>query len=541
MNMPRAALVTGRDSLSATLAWLRHRPALTTGLIWAFVLLVRLYHGGAVGLADNFDGHRLMCQLGVAPHPMAPGQTLWEYVTPRYDAYTWYGESCSAGGTGQPYLSTAVIPLWIAKALTATVGNHLLGLPGALDLRMLGLVYVALASIAIGWCARELPGRTWLRVLVASGIGLVVADSAFAPEFISPYADPAGIVGILFLLPALLRLLRVERLRWREPAAVVLAALWTIGAEAQLSTVLIAVVPCLLARPTALPRFLRRIARPRIVAGLFGRVPAAVLCAGLALFTLGYQQTQSRWLYENNLYDSVFGELLGHSNHVTADLRALHLPPGLAASAHSSDAGDIAARGSAADTALYPAFVAHASYSDELSFYAEHPWHLLGAADRGLDGVTAARPDYLGNYPADAGHPAYAQECRVCVVEAAFTLAEPLRWFVFPALWLGALVAGLVLAFRGRHRPEGRSAGGVLAALAAATIAQFWFVMLGEGDGDLAKNMVFTDLGTCLLGPLLIAALVGLDLSTEAAAPAAAHLPPQPDPAEEPITAEVTR
>jgi hypothetical protein len=524
MNVTRRACATA----AAVLASLRRRPALTTGLIWACVLLFRLYYGGAVGLADNFDGHRLMCQLGVAPHPMAAGQSLWAYTTPRYDAYTWYGESCGAGGTGQPYLSTAVIPLWIAKALTATVGNHVLALPGALDLRMLGLVYAALAATAIGWCAHELPGRTWLKVLVASGIGLVVVDSAFAPDFISPYADPAGIIGILFLLPALLRLLRVERLTWREPAAVVLIAAWTIGAEAQLSTVLVAALPCLLARPAALPRFLRRIARPRIVAGFFGRIPGAVLCAGLALFALGYQQTQSRWLYENNLYNSVFGDLLDHSSHVTADLRALHLAPGLAASVGSDD---IAARNSPADTALYPDFLAHASYSGELSFYADHPWRLFGVADRGLDGVSAARPDYLGNFPADAGHPAYAQECRVCVVEAAFTLAEPLRWFVFPALWLGALIAGLVLAVRGRARPEGRSAGGVLAALAAATIAQFWFVMLTEGDSDLAKNMVFTNLGTCLLGPLLIAALVGLDLSTEPAVPVAACLPSQPDPA----------
>jgi len=491
-----------RHVLAFVLVRARRHPALTTGLAWSFVLLIRMYYGGAIGLADNFDGHRLMCQLGVAPHPYPADQQLWAFVTPRYDAYTWYGESCSAGGTGQPYLSTAVIPLWIAKALTATVGNHLFGLPGALDLRVLGLVYVALAAIAIGWCAHELPGRAWLRVLTASGIGLVVADSAFAPEFISPYATPAGIIGILFLLPAMLRFLRVERLTWREPAAVTVIALWTIAAEAQLSTILVAVIPCLLARPAALPRFTRRL-------------PAAILCAGLALFAVGYQQTQSRWLYQDNLYNSVLGEVLGHSDSVAGDLRALHLAPGLATSAGS----DIVARNSAAvdtNTALYPDFLAHASYSDELSFYAAHPWRLLGVADRGLDGVSAARPDYLGNYPAtSAGHPAYAQECRVCVVEAAFTLAEPLRWIVFPALWFGALVAGLVLAIRGRKRPAGRSAGGVLAAVAAATIAQFWFVMLTEGGNDLARNMVFTDLGTCLLGPLLIAALVGLDLSTE--------------------------
>jgi hypothetical protein len=117
------------------------------------------------------------------------------------------------------------------------------------------------------------------------------------------------------------------------------------------------------------------------------------------------------------------------------------------------------------------------------------------------------------------------------------------RWIVYPLLWIGSVLAGLLLAVRGRRSPAARSAGGALAAIGVSTLAQFWIVMLSDGDSDLQKHMVFTDFGTCLLGPLLIAALVGLDLSTEATAPTAssASLPPQPDPAEAPISAEATR
>ena len=526
-----------RRVLDRAWAAISAHPALATGLLWAAVLVVRLYAGGFVGLADNFDGHRLTCQVGVAPYPIPADQPLWAYVTPRYDSYTWYGEACSAGGSGQPYLTTAVLPLWIAKALTATVGNHLFGLPGALDLRMLGLVYIALAAIAIGWCAHELPGRTWLRVLIVSGIGLAISDSAFAPDFISPLSDPAGVVGILFLVPALLRLLRVERVTWREVAAVVAVTAWTIGAKTQLSTVLLAVVPCLLARPTSLPRRLSVLTRHRIPAALFGRLPAALVCAGLALATVGFQQTQSRWLNEIVTYDATFLNLLGHSHHVQADLRALHLPPGLAAAAGSHIVGPDSVSG----TALYPEFLEHITLADTTKFYATHPWRLVGLAGRGLEGVSAARPSYLGNYPVSAGHEPYAQDCRVCVVEVAFTLAEPVRWIVYPLLWIGSILGGLYLAIRGRRSPAARSAGGTLAAIGAATLAQFWIVMLTDGDSDLQKHMVFTDFGTCLLGPLLIAAVVGLDLSTEVAVPTAASLPPQPqpDPADEPIAAEM--
>ena len=500
----------------------REHPAWATGVLWAVVLLVRLYAGGVVGLADNFDGHRLMCQLGVAPHPIPADQPLWAYITPRYDAYTWYGESCSAGGTGQPYLTTAVFPLWIAKLLTATIGHHVYGLPGALDLRMLGVVYIALAALAVGWTVHELPGRMWIRVLTASGIGLVVADSAFAPDFISPLSDPAGIVGLLLLVPALLRLLRVDRVSWREPAVVVLITVWTIGAKTQLSTILLAVVPCLLVRPTSLPRLAKR----RVLAAVFGRVPAAALCAGLAVFTVGFQQTQSRWLNEIVLYDATFMNLLGHSHHVQGDLRALHLNPDLGSAAGSS----IVAPNSAAGTASYPDFLEHVTLADTMEFYAKHPWRLAGVAGRGFEGMSAARPSYLGNYQAGAGHEAYAKECRVCVAEVAFTLAEPVRWIVYPLLWGGSILVGLVLAVRHRRSPAARSVGGTLAAVGVATVAQFWIVMLSDGDSDLQKHMVFSNFGTCLLGPLLIAALVGLDQAT--AKDGGAFVPQQSDPVE---------
>ena len=53
----------------------RH-PAPGTGIVWGLITLARLFVGGAVGMADNYDGHRLMCQLGVAPHPFPASQQL---------------------------------------------------------------------------------------------------------------------------------------------------------------------------------------------------------------------------------------------------------------------------------------------------------------------------------------------------------------------------------------------------------------------------------------------------------------------------------
>src|SRR5262249_12978174 len=82
------------------------------------------------------------------------------------------------------------LPLWIAKQLTG-----LFGAPGSLDLRVLGILFAVAVGAAVGWTARELPGPRWTRVLIASAIGLVADDSTIAPYFISPFSEPAALLG----------------------------------------------------------------------------------------------------------------------------------------------------------------------------------------------------------------------------------------------------------------------------------------------------------------------------------------------------------
>jgi hypothetical protein len=509
----RAGALSGRlpwgrspDASREAGQWIRRHPAWSTALGWGLILLARMFIGGAVGMADNFDGHRLLCQLGVAPHPIPAGQALWAYVTPRYDAYTWYGEACSAGGTGQPYLSTEYFPLWIAKQLT-----WLFGVPGALDLRMLGLVFVVGVAAAIGWTVRELPGPTWIRVLIASGIGLAAADSAIAPYYVSPFSEPAALLGMLLLIPAMLRLLSRDRVRARDLALVAAITLWTVGAKTQMASLLLAVVPILLLRPCLRVDPYAAITKAgRVLLALAVRTPALLACTVMIAATAEFELHQSRWMNEIVLYDDVFRDVLGHSSDVPADLHALHLPAGFAPAAGSS----IVDPNSAASMPIYPYFVQHETFGDVLSFYATHPLRLFGMADRGLTGVADTRPSYLGNYLASSGAEPYAQECRLCVATAAFTLAEPFRWVVIPGLWIAAMFFGIRLARRRRAPARARGVGVVLAGLAVATVAQFWTVMLTEGDSDIDKHLVFVVFGTMLLGPLAAAAVAAVDQRT---------------------------
>jgi hypothetical protein len=221
-----------------------------------------------------------------------------------------------------------------------------------------------------------------------------------------------------------------------------------------------------------------------------------------------YQQHQPRFLREMALYDEVFQGVLGHSSDVRGDLTALHLPRSFAPAAGTT----VVSPGSVAASAGYPEFLREAGYRDVMEFYAEHPLRLFGVANRGLDALSATRPTYLGNYEASSGAPQYARECRICISSAAFTLAEPMRWVVLPGLWSAAIAFGGWLVFtRRRLSARARATGAVLAAAALGTVAQFWVVALSDGDGDLARHMVFTVFGTTLLGPLLLAALAALD------------------------------
>ena len=174
------------------------RAALLVGAAVMTIMLVRLFAGGVVGLGDQGEGHRLLCSLGVADasagDPAGPG-----YLHPSWPAHHWYGETCGAEGTGEPYHSTELWLLWPAKYLSALM----FGDNGELDLRALGVLCSVLAGLLCAGLVLALRGPVWVRALVAGGIGTVFADSTFAGYFVSPYSEPAALLGTVGTLLAL--------------------------------------------------------------------------------------------------------------------------------------------------------------------------------------------------------------------------------------------------------------------------------------------------------------------------------------------------
>lgn len=116
-----------------------------------------------------------------------------------WSAHRWYGETCGAGGTDAAYHSTQLWLLWPAKYLSV----FLFGDNGGLDLCALGVLCSVLAGLPCAGLVLALRGPLRVRAFVAGGIGAVFADSTFAGYFVSPYSEPAALLGIVGTLLAL--------------------------------------------------------------------------------------------------------------------------------------------------------------------------------------------------------------------------------------------------------------------------------------------------------------------------------------------------
>lgn len=458
--------------------------AATTGLLWTTVLLVRLLAGGAVGMGDQGDSRRLMCQLGVrvqAPYDADRSA----YLYPTWISHDWYGEACTADAAGGVYRSSELALLALAKHLTP-----LLGLPGTLDLRALGVVCAVLTGLLVAALVAALPGGLLLRTGVASLVGLLAADSAVAQYFISPYSEAAGLLGLLALCPALLLLWRRGRTTWPALAAVGFLAAFTLGAKSQTA----ALLPALAAAILWVPHYPERRWLP-------ARAPGLVLTSLLLVLAAYFATTSPAGFSQQNVYGSVFGTILPLSPDPEQDLRDLGADPSLADAAGTSPETP----GAATQRLEYLEFRERVSASDVLVFYATHPGRLLSTAQAGLRGMTRWRQDYLGSYLPTSGQPPRAIESRVHVYGSLFQDAPRAGLLLF---WIGTIYIGLRTACDRRLLPSERGVGNLALFLAFGAFAQFWTVMLVAGFPDVYKHMIFTNLLLALGLPVMLCCLV---------------------------------
>ncbi len=468
------------------------------GAFWTAFLLIRMLVPSTVGLADETDGHRYMCQRGLQADRPVDYFRLYDHVFTTYQTRTWYGETCGTyRGDETKYASSHEAVIWLGQRL-----NGVFGMPGALDLRTLAIVYALAIGLAIGLTFALLPGNLITRLLTTIGIGLVYTESVVAVYFISPYAEPTVWCGFALLLPALLWYWQAPTISWPRLALVVGIGFLIISAKTQAIGYLPAILIALLWKrgsPRADGEPQKTNAGWEAVRTRWRSITACVLILGA---TIGYVGTGGNLkVYSQlNVYVMVFTTLLPAGNDPAGDLRQLGADPDLAYASGTTVNG---ANGAAGDPRLLK-FSEDVTQVTVLKFIAANPTRLVGLTKYGVRAMGKWRPGYLGNYTQSAAQPGLEYECRSCVY---YHLLTPAR--SKPVLFGFLLVFALIMGFRMRWVrgiPEpNRVMGKVVVFFVAATFGEFWLILLTQGVGDDVKHHVFTLLPMMLCLPTALA------------------------------------
>lgn len=408
------------------------------------VLLLRFLVPRPVGMADNGDGWRLLCDLG-GRHPE---------LKPEFYVHFSYGPGSACKSD---YISSQAWLDWFASKL-----GHVLGSSAELNLLVLGAITCVLVAVGVAATVLGLDLSRRNRVIAAVLLLLVMADSAFFGYFASVLSEGAGFVGMLLTAGGLLLMHRTGAWRYWGAALTVVGAL--IGINAKSQTLLL------------IPLFVIALALVRPL-GAKGRARWLVPLGVLVIVGAGTAMVQSKGdpanaeYREANMFHVVFDSIVDGKHDTDADLTALGLPP---------DAKKFIGKGwweaSPWTDPGYNTYRDKISRRNVVQYYASHPTRTLQVLQQGAVDTLTARPSRLGSFAESAYYPQMAQEYRVPVLSGLSALAAPLGLFALVPFWLLIGWAG-IRAFRRKAREYGT----VVFFLLLFAIGQFGLSALGEG------------------------------------------------------------
>ena len=420
------------------------------------LLLIRFLVPTPVGQADNRDGPRLMCGVGLHMSPLVPAGD------PRFFDYIYFSYVPSGACKGlSTYPSSQLVPLELARLLTPA-----LGLRGTLNLIALGVVMCVLISVGIASLAAGLRLRWWGQLLVAAAVWLIMADAAFFDVDAGPFSEPAALVGLLLVAAGVVYLGRGRRATIAGLALAGTGGFLAICSKEQY--VILAVPVCLTlvlagADPPADRSPDGRAAwRGRINIPERFRTRRAAAAAGTAVLLAVMAGSYTLWdvtspyathLHQVQAVDMIFDDIVNGHDNARADLRALGLPASWAKYSGDYYWDTVSVR----DSPLLRQYEGKLSDGNIARFLATHPRDLVSIAQQAAVYAQQFRVNSLGDYGPGTGHPPGAAESRVAVVSwlmRRLPAGLGLLWLI--PLW-AAMTAVAVTALRlGRpRRPAG--------------------------------------------------------------------------------------
>ena len=478
------------------------------------LLLIRFLVPTPVGQADNRDGPRLMCGLGLGPvtghHPRFFRFAYFEYVT---------RQRC-AGRV--PYPSSELVPLEIGRLLTPV-----LGLSGDLNLIAVGVLWCALASVAIASLAVGLRIRLWAQLLVAAACWLIIADAAFFDVFAGPFSEPAALVGLLLVAAGLVYLGRGWRL---TVFGLILAGsggfLAILSKEQYLVLALPICVTLVLAGADRGPgRGLRRFRSQQATAAVVVAAALALMAGAYALWD--YTSSYGQRLHHIQAVDMLFTDIVTTRASAPAQLRALGLPVSWARYAGHYYWDTTSVR----QSPLYSRYTGKLTDGNITHYLLTHPGSILRVGQSAAIAAQQFRITSLGDYPASAGHRKGAYESRVVVATWLMHQLPPGLglWWLVP-LWLVMAAVGVVALRWGRARAWHRDGAVVVLCMIGCALVAFIPPAYYAGIST-TRHMVGMNLATSLA--FVVAAVLAVSMIQQAlAAPAPVSLSARTGPAD---------
>jgi hypothetical protein len=493
-RQPGSGLWPARGAISSGLIRARKWLAIFAASLALFLL--RFLVPTPVAQADNRDGPRLLCGLGLGPvtggHPLFFRYAYFEYVS---------RASC-AGRV--PYPSSELVALEIGRVLTPVFG-----LPGELNMIAVGVLWCALASVGIASLVTGLRVPLYAQLLMAAAIWVIMADASFFDTNAGPFSEPAALVGLLLVAAGVVYLGR----GWRS-TVIGLTLAGTGGFLAILSKeqylILAAPICVTLALAGAAPgRWYspRRFRTREAAASLLIAVFLAVLAAGYTGwdFTSNY----GKRLHYIQAVDMIFTDIVTQRSTAPAQLRALGLPVSWAkyAGRYYWDVGSVR---------ISPDF---SRYEGQLNagtiarYLVTHPGSIISVGQAAAEQAQVQRVYALGDYPASAGYPPGKTESRVIAFSWLMQRLPAdlgLLWYV--PLWC-VMAAIAIAALARRRRPWHRDGAVLVLCMIGCAIAAFIPPAYFAGIST-TRHMVGMNLATALA--LTIAAALAVSMIYQA-------------------------
>ncbi|WP_455680671.1 glycan biosynthesis hexose transferase WsfD [Streptomyces roseus] len=419
------------------------------GAVASGAMVLRMFVPTITGLADDGSSHRLTCPLGLVPHNTEGTSPFFDFLVLRWDR-------------GDPTIGCPDFPTserWFLSA--AQTLTSWFGLPGAVDLRMLGLWWCVLAGSAVAALFALLRTTLLRRAVAAAALFTILADSAFVDYAASMNVQLAAMSGVLIAsLGAILLFSPAKRLI----AGCMLfsfGGVLAIGAEPG---------NAILVLPFLAVLSIIRVPWRAMTGRLACRLIPGLCALGLAVVSLTMYVGEDARLEDTRAYNQAFLGILGNSSDPHRDSEDLGLPPTFAAYAGQS----WWAHPTALENPSWPTHARSISTTSIRTYLLGHPGQALNLVSRSAKDLLSFRPAQTGTYPREVGAPPRSADCRWCAVSAIGQIFAPRA---LPALLLYLSVCGLLAAVFVRALPKRHpawqfgAAAGFLTALATVSFA----------------------------------------------------------------------